>query len=65
MIFAAFNLMASKIVAILVGVCFLVTLYYATNWIARVVAILYVGSIGVLFWYEGGFILPYVVLFIG
>ena len=65
MIFAGFNVLASKIVSVIIGICFLLTLYWAKNWIARVLPVLYAGVIVGLWFLEDGLYLPYVVLFLG
>ena len=65
MVFAGFNLLASKIISVLIGISFLAVLYWAQNWIARVVSLLYVGMICFSWWFEQGLILTYIVLFLG
>lgn len=65
MIFGAFSVLASKVIAGIVAGCFLLVLYWAKQWIARIVSVLYVVAIGVLFWFQSGEYLPFVVLFIG
>eukprot|EP00158_Paraphelidium_tribonemae_P009884 Partr_v1_DN28990_c1_g1_i1_m25611 putative NA len=65
MVFAGFDMLGSKIVSAIIGVCMLITLYWAKNWIARVISILYIGLIALFWWLEDGLVLPYIVLFIG
>jgi MFS superfamily sulfate permease-like transporter len=65
MVFAGFNVLASKIVGAVIGVTFLLTLYWARNWIARVLPVLCAAVIAVLWWYQDGTYLPYFVLFLG
>ncbi|KAJ1799288.1 hypothetical protein LPJ59_001935 [Coemansia sp. RSA 2399] len=65
MVFAGFNVLASKIVSVIIGVCLLVTLYWAKNWLTRVVTVLFVGLIVGLWFTPHGVGLRYVVLFMG
>jgi hypothetical protein len=65
MVFAGFNILASKILGIIVGVCLLSTLWFAKNWLTRIITVLFCGVIGVLWWFQGGEYLRYVVLFMG
>jgi hypothetical protein len=65
MVFAGFNLMGSRIIAALVGLCVLLILYWSKNWIARGVSVAYLIVMGVLAWWNDSFLLPYFVLFLG
>ncbi|KAJ2002722.1 hypothetical protein GGI04_001331 [Coemansia thaxteri] len=65
MVFAGFNVLASKIVSIIIGVCLLATLLWAKNWLTRVITILFVGLIVGLWFTPDGAGLRYVVLFMG
>ncbi|KAI8837351.1 peptidase M50B-like-domain-containing protein [Chytridium lagenaria] len=65
MIFSGFNLLASKIVAVVVGIVMLLTLFWARNWLARVITVLFVGMIALLWWLENSIGLRYFVLFLG
>jgi hypothetical protein len=65
MVFAGFNIIASKVVAIILGICFLLVLYWAKNWLTRIISVLFMGAMGVLWWFEGGKYLPYAILFVG
>ena len=65
MVFAGFNTMASKVIGALVGLALLLTLFWAKNWLARFITIMFMGLIGVLWWFENGFYLRYFVLFVG
>ncbi|KAJ3082749.1 hypothetical protein HK102_001478 [Quaeritorhiza haematococci] len=67
MVLAGFNITASKVVAIIIGVCMLATLWWAKNWLTRVITVVFLGLIGLL-WYLAttGFPgLRYFVLFMG
>ncbi|KAJ2557358.1 hypothetical protein EV175_001390, partial [Coemansia sp. RSA 1933] len=65
MVFAGFNVLASKIVSAVIGVCLLATLYWAKNWLTRVITVLFVGLIIGLWFTPHGIGLRYVVLFMG
>lgn len=65
MVFAGFNVLASKIVSIFVAFCMAITLFYASNWLARAVTVLFIAGIGLLWWVDGGVGLTYVILFLG
>jgi len=64
MLFAGFNILASKIVTVLLGVSLLVVLFYAKNWLTRFITVAFGVALGLLWWLqEVG--LRYVVLFMG
>ncbi|KAJ2885257.1 hypothetical protein H4R27_001495 [Coemansia aciculifera] len=65
MVFAGFNVLASKIVSVMIGVCLLATLFWAKNWLTRVITVLFVGLIVGLWFTPHGTGLRYVVLFMG
>ncbi|PIA14277.1 hypothetical protein COEREDRAFT_82802 [Coemansia reversa NRRL 1564] len=65
MVFAGFDVLASKIVSVMLGVCLLATLFWARNWLTRIIAVLFVGLIVGLWFTPHGAGLRYVVLFIG
>ncbi|KAJ1883445.1 hypothetical protein H4R99_000754 [Coemansia sp. RSA 1722] len=65
MVFAGFNVLASKIVSVIIGVCLLATLIWAKNWLTRVITVLFVGLIVGLWFTPHGAGLRYVVLFMG
>ncbi|KAJ2747408.1 THO2 plays a role in transcriptional elongation [Coemansia sp. BCRC 34301] len=65
MLFAGFNVLASKIVSVIIGVCLLATLFWAKNWLTRVVTVLFVGLIVGLWFTPRGAGLRFVVLFMG
>ncbi|KAJ2458298.1 hypothetical protein GGF42_002161 [Coemansia sp. RSA 2424] len=65
MVFAGFNVLASKIVSVVIGVCLLATLFWARNWLTRVITVLFVGLIVGLWFTPHGAGLRYVVLFMG
>ncbi|KAI9504990.1 hypothetical protein GGI25_001777 [Coemansia spiralis] len=65
MVFAGFNILASKIVSVIIGVCLLATLFWAKNWLTRIITVLFVGLIVGLWFTPHGVGLRYVVLFMG
>ncbi|KAJ2613376.1 hypothetical protein EV177_002552 [Coemansia sp. RSA 1804] len=65
MVFAGFNVLASKIVSVIIGVCLLATLFWAKNWLTRGITVLFVGLIVGLWFTPHGIGLRYVVLFMG
>ena len=65
MVFAGFNVLASKIVGIIIGLCLLVTLWFAKNWLTRIITVVFCGLIAFLWWFGEGEYLRYVVLFMG
>ncbi|KAJ3176933.1 hypothetical protein HDU85_006463 [Gaertneriomyces sp. JEL0708] len=65
MVFAGFDILASKIVSVLIGVAMLATLWWARNWLARVITVLFIGLIVLLWWVKDAYYLRYVVLFMG
>lgn len=64
-VFAGFDVLASKIVACILGVCLLITLFWAKNWLTRVISILFVGVMVGLWFLDDGKWLRYFVLFFG
>ena len=65
MIFSGFDLLASKICSIFIMLALLATLYWAKNWLLRILTVLFVAFIAFLWWPAGGVGLRYVVLFMG
>lgn len=65
MVFAGFNILASKIVSGILIFALVLILYWAKNWLTRGVTLLFIALLGFLFWLEGGVGLRYVVLFMG
>ncbi|KAJ1964560.1 hypothetical protein GGI12_001336 [Dipsacomyces acuminosporus] len=65
MVFAGFNVLASKIVSIILIVCLLATLFWARNWLTAGITVLFVGLIVGLWFTPHGIGLKYVVLFMG
>ncbi|RUP43218.1 peptidase M50B-like-domain-containing protein [Jimgerdemannia flammicorona] len=65
MIFCGFNILASKIASIFLGVVLLVVLFYARNWLTRGIGVLFIGFLIFLWWLQGGKGLKYFVLFMG
>ncbi|KAJ2161924.1 hypothetical protein GGF46_001115 [Coemansia sp. RSA 552] len=65
MVFAGFDVLASKIVSVIIGVCLLGTLFWARNWLTRIITVLFVGLIVGLWFTPDGVGLRYVVLFMG
>ena len=60
-----FNILASKIASIILGVCLLFTLWWAKNWLTRGIGLLFIGVMVFLWWLAHGAGLKYFVLFIG
>ncbi|KAJ2726704.1 hypothetical protein GGI07_000428 [Coemansia sp. Benny D115] len=65
MVFAGFNILASKIVSVFIAVCLLLTLIWARNWPTRIITVLFVGLIVGLWFTPHAIGLRYVVLFMG
>ena len=65
MIFCGFDLLASKVMSIIIMVMLLVTLYWAKNWLLRILTLCFVAFIAFLWWPSDGVGLKYVVLFMG
>ncbi|KAJ3171953.1 hypothetical protein HDU88_006763 [Geranomyces variabilis] len=65
MIFAGFDITASKVVSALVGLAMLLTLYWAKNWLTRGITLLFIGLIVGLWLIKDAFYLRYFVLFMG
>ncbi|KAL1922052.1 uncharacterized protein VTP21DRAFT_10694 [Calcarisporiella thermophila] len=65
MIFCGFNILASRIMSIFLGVCLLITLYWAKNMLTRGIGLLFIVIIGFLWWFQKGVGLKYFVLFMG
>jgi len=65
MIFAGFNVLASKIVSVIIGISLLGCLYWARNWLLRGITVLFIGLIVLLWVVEQSQGLRYFVLFMG
>ncbi|CAM0135299.1 hypothetical protein VKS41_000117 [Umbelopsis sp. WA50703] len=65
LVMCGFNILASKIASIFLGVCLLFTLWWAKNWLTRAIGIIFIGLIIFLWWLAHGAGLKYFVLFIG
>lgn len=65
MVFAGFDVLSSKIVSIIIGVCMLLTLYWARNWLTRGLTVLFIGVVVALWLIKSGEYLTYFVLFMG
>lgn len=65
MVFAGFNVLASKIVSIAVGLTMIATLWWAKNWLSRLITIFTTALIGLLWWYEDARYLRFYILFLG
>ncbi|KAJ2454397.1 THO2 plays a role in transcriptional elongation [Coemansia sp. RSA 2336] len=65
MVFAGFDVLASKIVSVIIGVCLLATLFWAKSWFTRLITVLFIGLIVGLWFTPQGAGLRYVVLFMG
>jgi len=65
MIFCGFNPLASKICAVIIGICMLLLLWYAKNWLVRLITVVFVGLIALMWYIEDAKYLEYFVLFLG
>ncbi|KAI9203997.1 peptidase M50B-like-domain-containing protein [Polychytrium aggregatum] len=65
MIFAGFNLLASKIGTGLLGVALLLVLVYARNMMTRGITVVFIGFLAFLWWFDNAVALRYVILFMG
>ncbi|KAI9292665.1 hypothetical protein K502DRAFT_307466 [Neoconidiobolus thromboides FSU 785] len=65
MIFTGFNILASKVMSIIIGICLLLCLFWARNWLLRGLTLLFVGLIVILWVFDQGDGLRYFVLFMG
>ena len=65
MVFAGFQVLASKIAALIILASLLVTLILARNWLAGLTAIVFSAIIGFLWWFQNGFYLRFFILFLG
>ncbi|OZJ04656.1 hypothetical protein BZG36_02875 [Bifiguratus adelaidae] len=65
LVFCGFDIMASKIASIALGVCLLVTLWWARNWLTRGIGLFFCGLIVFLWWLDHGMGVRYFVLFVG
>jgi len=65
MVFAGFDVLASKIVSIFIAVCLLATLWWAKNWLTRGLTTVFIVMIIVLWIVANGVGLTYFVLFMG
>jgi len=65
MVFCGFNLLASKILGGFLAFCLLLTLWWARNWLARIIAVVFIGLIIAGYFILNGEVLRYFVLFMG
>jgi preprotein translocase subunit SecG len=65
LIFCGFNILASKIAAIILGLCLFAVLYWARNWPARGITAFFIGLIVALWFINKSAGLKYFVLFVG
>ena len=65
LVFAGFDVTASKIAAVLLALCLLFVLWWASNALTRAVTVLFIGAIALLWWFHEGEGLLYFVLFMG
>ncbi|CAG8448426.1 6650_t:CDS:2 [Ambispora gerdemannii] len=65
LIFCGFNILASQFASIFLGLCLLITLWWARNWLTRCITIFFVGVMIGLWFIEKGAGLKYFVLFVG
>jgi hypothetical protein len=55
LVFAGFNTLATKIMAALLGCAMLLTLFWARNWLARLITVSFIGLIALLWWADDAF----------
>ena len=65
MVMAGFNVTASKVLAVIVGIAMLITLFYARNLLTVATTILSLGLFAILWWYQGAKYLRFYILFLG
>lgn len=65
MIFTGFNVLASEIMTIFIGLSLLACLYWARNWLLRGLTILFIAIIVLLWVFGQGDVMRYIVLFMG
>ncbi|KAI8899925.1 peptidase M50B-like-domain-containing protein [Globomyces pollinis-pini] len=65
MVCTGFSDTGSKVTAVLVGLAMLCTLFWARNWLARIITVLFIGLIALLWWFENSKGLRYFILFLG
>lgn len=65
LVMLGFDLLGSKIASVFLGVCLLITLWWAKNWLTRGIGVLFIGLIVLLWFVAHGVGLKYFVLFIG
>lgn len=65
MIFCGFNEVASKFCSILIGIAMLFLLWWAKNWLARLITVIFVALIALMWYLEESKFLIYFVLFLG
>lgn len=65
MIFCGFNILASQIFGVILGLLLLVVLWFAKNWLTRILSILFAGLVGFLVWWDQGKYIPFFLLFMG
>ncbi|KAI9313116.1 peptidase M50B-like-domain-containing protein [Dichotomocladium elegans] len=65
LVMCGFDVLASKVASIFLGVCLLITLWWAKNWLTRGIGLLFIGLIVLLWLVANGVGLRYFVLFLG
>ncbi|KAI8148355.1 peptidase M50B-like-domain-containing protein [Fennellomyces sp. T-0311] len=65
LVMCGYNILASKVASIFLGVCLLLTLWWAKNWLTRGIGIAFIGVMLFLWWLAHGVGLKYFVLFVG
>ncbi|KAI0225737.1 hypothetical protein L0F63_007075 [Massospora cicadina] len=65
MVFTGFNVMASKVMTVFVGISLLACLYWARNWLLRGLTIVFIAIIVLLWVFGQGDVMRYIVLFMG
>lgn len=64
-IFCGFDVLASKVMGVIIGVCLLFVLFYARNLLTGIMCLIFIAVMAVLFWYENGRWLIFFVTFMG
>ncbi|CAG8593701.1 11643_t:CDS:2 [Ambispora leptoticha] len=65
LIFCGFNILASQFASIFLGLCLLITLWWARNWLTRFITFFFIAVMVGLWFIEKGAGLKYFVLFVG
>ena len=65
MIFAGFDAFGAKVVSGIIGICLLIILLFARNWLAAITTVTFGALIGFLWWFQTSTYLRYFILFLG